>query len=201
VVFLSAGSLTVDKPFLEDKYIDMRIFAVVGLVALSAGLVSLQGCGKSFNVEIPKDKINEAVQSKFPVSKSGVLKVTLSNPVLGFSGAKDKVIVDVDTTISPLGIGLVSYKGHTQVEAGLSYRVSDRSICADRIKVLKLNVEGLPEGKHEEAVALIGQVITPLLGAVSLYQFDENTMVSKLASAALKGFKVRDDSLIVIIGY
>jgi hypothetical protein len=179
----------------------MKTLSVVGLVVLSAGLVLLQGCGKTFNVEIPKDKINQAVQSKFPVSKSGVLKVTLSNPVLDFSGAKDKIIVDVDTTISPLGIGLVSYKGHTQVEAGLAYRASDRSICADRIKVLKLNVEGLPEGKHEEAVALVGQAVTPLLGAISLYQFDTNTMVGKLASAALKGFKVTDNSLIVVIGY
>ncbi|MDR0532970.1 MAG: DUF1439 domain-containing protein [Verrucomicrobiales bacterium] len=179
----------------------MKTLSIIGLVVMSAGLMLLQGCGKTMNVPIPKDKINEAVKAKFPVSKDGVLKVTLSNPVLNFSGEKDKIIVDVDTTVAPLGLGLVSYKGHTQVEAGLAYQASDHSIRADRVKVLKVSIDGLPSGKQDEVVALIGQSVVPLLGSISLYQFDTNTTVGKLASAALKGFKVTDDSLIVIIGY
>ncbi|MDR1145642.1 MAG: DUF1439 domain-containing protein [Verrucomicrobiales bacterium] len=179
----------------------MKILTILGWIAVTAGLVGLQGCGKTLNVEIPKSTINKAVQAKFPVSKDGLLKVTLSNPVLDFSEAKDKVIVDVDTEVSLLGLGFVSYKGHTQVEAGLGYQAADHAIRAERIKVLKVNVQGLPEGKHEEAVALIGQAVTPLLGSIALYQFDTNTTVGKLASAALKGFKVTDHSLIVIIGY
>ena len=64
----------------------------------------------------------------------------------------------------------------------------------------KLNIEGLPEGRHEEIMALVGQAIRPVLNELELYQFDADSKLEKLAGAHLKGFRVEKEKLVIIIG-
>jgi hypothetical protein len=166
---------------------------------LASVLVLLPGCGRSFEIELPKNQVISRVKQKFPVEKGGLMTVTLTNPELIFKGSENRLEVDVDVTIRALG--LIPLKGKALVSGELAYIADRKAIGFDKVKVHKVNIKDMPEGRHEEVVGIIGSAITPLLGSIELYQFDANSRVEQLAGAHLRGFRITDNSLVVKIGY
>lgn len=169
------------------------LFAIVSLA-----VVITSGCGGGFEFAIPKSQLDPKIQAKFPVSKGTLLKITLSNPQLEYLDSKNRLLVDVDTVVRALGI--VPAKGSVQVEGALDYRKEDRTIIMTDVVVKKMNIKGLPEGKHEEIIGLVGQAVRPVLNQLELYQFDSGSRIESIAGASLKGFRVEKDRLIVRIG-
>ena len=170
----------------------------LGLALLVASL-TLQGCGRKLEITIPKSQVDRLVKERFPVTRSGPFTFVLHNPDLKFKSFSDRIDVNTDVTVRTLG--LLSMPGHANVDGKLEYHPEDASIRLGDIKVHKLNVKGLPEGRHEEFMGLLGNAITPVLKSIIIYQFDKKNQMEKLASAHLKGFRVKDDSLVIIVGY
>ncbi len=162
-------------------------------------LATLVACSGGLEFAIPKSQLDPRIKAKFPVSKGTLLRVTLSNPELEYLDAKDRLLVDVDVAARVMGV-FPTAKGQAQVEGGLGYNKSNRSIIMTDVIVRKLNIEGLPEGKHEEILALVGQAIRPVLNELELYQFGSNSKLESIAGAHLKGFRVEKEKLVVIIG-
>ncbi|MGF1679408.1 MAG: DUF1439 domain-containing protein [Candidatus Methylacidiphilales bacterium] len=173
----------------------MRLTLTLIFLALVA--IMLTGCGKNFEFAIPRDKLDPRVQAKFPLSKGGLLKITLTNPEIEYLASKNRLRVDVNVEVRALGI--LPARGTAQVEGGLAYNAKRRAIVMTDIEVHKLNIKGLPDGKHEEVIGLIGQAVRPVLNQMELYQFDSNSRIESIAGAHLKGFRVEKDRLIVII--
>ncbi|MDD5262991.1 MAG: DUF1439 domain-containing protein [Methylacidiphilales bacterium] len=159
----------------------------------------LQGCGRTFQIEIPKSQVEKQVKSRFPVTRSGIFSITLQNPDLLFEGSRDRINVDTDVTVRTMG--MFPAPGHVNVDGKLEYHPEDATIRLGDIKVRKVNIKGLPSGKHEEVIGMIGNLITPVLKSINLYQLNKSNRLESLASAHLKGFHVKDNSLVVIIGY
>ncbi|MEM6885993.1 MAG: DUF1439 domain-containing protein, partial [Verrucomicrobiota bacterium] len=155
-------------------------------------LCSLFACSGGLEFAIPKSQLDPRIKAKFPVSKGTLLRVTLSNPELEYLDAKDRLQVDVEVAARVIGL-LPTAKGQAQVEGGLGYIKENRTIIMTDVEVKKLNIDGLPEGKHEELLALVGQAIRPVLTELELYQFDSNSRLENLAGAYLKGFRVEKD--------
>ena len=176
-----------------------RMFLLMAWLGVLVGSMALQGCGQKIEITIPKSQIDREVKARFPVTRSGPFTITLQNPDLKFQSAKNRIDVDTDVTVRTLG--LLSMPGHANVDGKLEFHPEDASIRLGDIKVHKLNIRGLPEGKHEQVIGMIGNVITPVLKSINLYQFDKNSNLGKLAGGHLRGFRVKDDSLVVIIGY
>jgi len=170
----------------------------LGFFLLCSAAFFLSGCGKVIGVDIPKNQIDQQVKAKFPVTKPGIINLTLAHPVLTFNGAADRIEATTDVT---LRLGFVPAKGSVDVDGKLEYHPEDGSIRMGAIRVLKLNVAGLPPGRHEEVIGMIGNMLTPMFKSISLYQFDSKNRLEELARAHLKGFKVNSDSLTVQIAY
>jgi len=176
------------------------MFRYTGTLSLSLILLcALSACSGGLEFAIPKSQLDPRIKAKFPVSKGTLLRVTLSNPELEYMDAKDRLLVDVDVAARVMGV-FPTAKGQAQVEGGLGYKKSNRSIIMTDVIVKKLNIDGLPEGKYEEILGQIGQAIRPVLNELELYQFDSSSKLENLAGAHLKGFRVEKDKLVVIIG-
>ncbi len=174
----------------------MKKFIVLFMVG--ALTTVLGSCGKTLEIPIPKKVVISQVEKQFPLEKSSLLTVKLSDPKVEFDGTRGKIIIHLNSRVSA-PFGLAAQDGTLTVESGLDYNAAKKSVVLKEPALSQLSIAGLDSDKLGQVKELIVPLIGKTLDGLTAYTFDQGSMVEKLASQHLAGFRITDDKLIIQI--
>ena len=160
--------------------------------------ITVWSCGKTWEIPIAKKLVVAQIEKQFPLEKGGLLTIKLTNPKVQFDGARSKVIIDLDVTVSA-PLGLAAGNGAISVESNLGYNADKKSVVLKDPALRDITIANFNNDKVNEVKEIIVPLIGKVLDGVSVYTFDQNSTIEKLASKHLAGFRITDDDLIIQI--
>lgn len=145
-----------------------------GLAALGlAGCASSSKALAQPSFTIPVTKITEALARKFPrtYGVSGLMDLQLLRPQIGLLPEQNKLNAVIDVQASGALLQSRSYGGALDVDFGLRYEPSDRSLRATQIRFNGLRMQGLNAQASQMLQRYGAQIAEQSLQEVVLHQF------------------------------
>jgi hypothetical protein len=137
------------------------IIAGILVVALLAGTL-LYFHGRRYHVTITQAQIDEALRTRFPLTKSHLLifRITYSNPRLKLLPDTNRVEVGMDAELNLRTDGEPrSLAGSAVVTAGLLYRDDTKQFFLSDPKLNELRIQGLPQQHLEKFTPFASTVL------------------------------------------
>ncbi|GAB1385069.1 hypothetical protein MASR1M59_02170 [Melaminivora sp.] len=133
-----------------------QALACTGLTALAglAALAWLPGCASAgpprYSVRLAE--LQQALAGRFPRSYplAGVLELQLHTPQLALRPERDQLNAVIALQANGLLLQGRQPQGLLDVDFGLRYEASDRSLRTDRVQVNTLRLQGLPAGLSQQ---------------------------------------------------
>jgi len=178
-----------------------RLLVIIGIVVIAVALGAWLLYGKTFTIVIPQEKLQEALDAKFPISKThlGLLTITYSNPRVILEEGSDRLQVGADAE-AVLAMNARRAKGSARISGTLEYARESGEFLLKDARVESLNIDGLPGAHAEKAREIASAAVKQFLERKPVYKLDQADMKQSLAKLLLKGVKVRNKALVVSMG-
>jgi len=170
------------------------------LFLVIAGFIFLKG--KTHDIVITQDQLEEKLSEKFPITKKHLLllHLTYENPELTLlPDNKVRIGMDAAVNFSLDGEGEALDGGVTALTE-LRYDHEQQALYLDNAKIERLDIEGVPNKWEEKVMTLTTEVINLYLKNNPVYELKHRNKKESAAKMLLKDFKVRDQSIVVTVG-
>lgn len=157
----------------------------LGWASLSAALglaAGLGGCARILGprtVEISREELLAKLSKQFPTTKRvmNVLDVSATAPRLTLLPERNRVAAAIDLQATNVLLGQ-AYEGRIALSFGLRYEPKDLSIRLAEVKVVTVQVEGLPEVLQRQLTSLGAWVAEERLQDFPVYRFHPDDLRS-----------------------
>lgn len=177
----------------------MLAILVIFIVAVSIGAWLLYG--KTFTIVLSQKQIQEALDSKFPISKTVPLlfTITCSNPKVDLEEGSDRLHLGADAE-ALLTVNGRKLKGSACISGSLEYARESGEFLFKDARVEALNIGGLPDLYALKVQEAASAAAKHYLDRKPVYKLDPADLKQSLAKLLLKGVNVRNKTLVVSMG-
>ena len=179
------------------------ILASCALLALLLGFAGLFWYfhGKRYDVVITQNQIDDALRTKFPVTKRHLLifQVTYSNPRVTLLQQSNRIEVGLDADLNielnerPLG-------GTAIVTAGMSYRNETHQFFLSEPVITKLEIRGVPQKHLDKVTRFASDAAREYLQEFPVHTLKAKDVKSATAKLLLKDVQARGKEVHVTLG-
>jgi hypothetical protein len=179
------------------RWVMTGVILFVGGVAVSAWMLY----GRTFTIVIPQEKIQQALNEKFPINKTHLLIFTVqyANPRVILEEGSDRLTAGVDAK-ALFKMNDVSFSGTAVISGLLEYSRETGEFMLKQATVEKLDIEGIPERYAKKVNDVSTLAVKEYLDRKPVYRLKQSDVKQSLAKLALKKVTVRDQALVVTMG-
>jgi hypothetical protein len=174
------------------------------LITIALAAVALVYFGsQDYDFIITQKQINDALLTKFPISKSylKIFQVTYSNPNASLlpESNRIKVSMDVELVVNIRGDSK-KYTGNAVMTAGLGYRYETKQFFLSNPVFEQLTVHGIPPQFTDKATEFATRVAREHLQQITIYTLRPTDVKKAALKLLLKNVRVEGDELHVALG-
>ena len=160
-------------------------------------LFAFSGCALRKEIVIPRAKIQESVSKKFPYDKDvGIARFTLRAPEVYFKGKN-------------IGLKAVYYanllekeiRGSVDVNGNIIYRPETGAFYLHDFIISDITINEKDLLEKVKVQKIIDKVINNYLDGFLIYRLNPNDHKQNLARLYVKDIFVRNDDLVIVLGY
>jgi hypothetical protein len=174
----------------------MRNVRTWGLVVIWTAISVFPACGEGPNqVLIPRTKIQEMVNRKFPYDKNAIMaRVTLRSPVIYFAGNSIGMKLEYYGSFLTTEIqGTVNFTGQ------LSYNPDSGAFYLNDFKIVDIQANDKNFAGVEGLKTLVGNFVNSYLTGYPVYRLDPDDFKQNMAKRFLKDVSVKGENLAVTL--
>jgi hypothetical protein len=178
------------------------IIAVCALALLLAGAFWYFR-DKQYHVVITQKQIDDALQAKFPVSKThlALFHLTYSNPQVTLLPDSDRIEIGLDAQLSiKLREESKPFGGRALMTTGLEYRHEAKQFFLANPEIKKLTLQGVPQQYLDKATVLSSNFVSEYLQRFPVYTLKATDIKTTAARLLLKDVQVRSNEVHVTLG-
>jgi hypothetical protein len=154
-------------------------------------------CG---NVEkeilIPRQKIQETVQKRFPIEHNAlVARATLSPPQVYFQGQNTGVKLDYSANLLAK-----SLKGTVDFNGLLAYRGNEGAFYLENIVIESITANDAKLSEEDTIWGVVKNLLSNYAAKNPVYVLNQDETREQVAKMLMKRIGVRDDHLVVVLG-
>ena len=183
------------------KFRSVIIIICVVALALAAALWYVHG--KRYDIVITQQQIDEALQAKFPMSKTylAIFQIEYSNPHVILLPATDRIEVGLDAELNiRLGSQTKKLGGTVTATTGLSYRSETNQFFLSEPKIEKMSIQGIPQKYVDKVTSLSSNTVREYLQKYPVYTLRAKDTKTATLKLLLKDVQVRSNELHAILG-
>lgn len=167
------------------------------IIACLMLIISIQVQAK--DIRFSRDELQQTIASYMPYSQQqSILQLTISQPDLSLIASEQRLQIrahlQVGTVIGGNGQGWVTLDGK------LRYRSNDYSFYVDDLRILDLDIDGLPPEFKPQVMRFTQELISPLMAEQPVYTLQENSMHESLAKMMLRSITIQDNYVVAKLG-
>ena len=176
------------------------LFTALLLVLVLAGAI-VYFRNQQYDVTITQQQIDDALQAKFPVTKTHLLifRITYSNPRLTLLPDSNRIQVGLD---AELNIKLLNEKlgGTALATSTLAYRNETKQFFLSNPEINKLSIQGIPQQYLDKATDFATAAAREYLQEFPIYTLKANDTKTSAAKLLLKNVQVKGSEIHVTLG-
>lgn len=174
--------------------------AVAVPAALAVGYFVLQG--KTFEVRIRNDQIQEQLDKKFPIQKTHLLifELTYKDPTVVLQEGTDRVTVKLNVELKIKGIETL-FSGTVEATTGIDFDQETGNILLRDCEISRLQIEGIPAKYTDRVSTLASKVAKEILDRVPVYTLKAKDAKTAAAKLVLKDVVIDQGELVVTLGF
>lgn len=177
------------------------ITAIVLVLVLGGALLYFRN--KQYNVIITQQQIDDALQKKFPVTKTYLLffGITYSNPHLKLLPESNRIEVGLDAELDIKILNESKKLGGTVlVTSALAYRNETKQFFLYSPQINKLEIQGIPQQYLDKVTDFASNAARKYLQEFPVYTLTANDTKTAAAKLLLKDVQVRSSEIHVTLG-
>lgn len=152
------------------------------------------GCGeKDRDIDLPKEKIQEILNGKFPIEKkTSLLSFSLFDPVLTLE--ENRFGINISFNYDALGL---TNSGKMDVFADIIYNREKSSFYLRNVELKNLV---LKDDKIKKLTSsAISKVLDSFFSVTPIYKFEDKGLKERLARFLLKEIRVMEDKILIVL--
>ena len=164
-------------------------------------LIFLKGLLPSYTFALKAEDLEKKMTQAFPIKiKKLIFVFKITDPVIILpKGSVDRIGIGMSIKVSIPG--LLSAKGNAVVEGEVDYDPDQGEFFFFDPEIKEMDIHGLPRRYGEEVRGLFEGIIRSTLGDMSIFKFDQDDKKQKIAKRFLKSVKVKDERLMIQVGF
>lgn len=159
--------------------------------------------GRRFDVVITQKQIDDALQSRFPVSKNHLLifQVTYSNPRATLLPGTNRIEVALDAELD-IKIRNEEKKLHGSIVAttGISYRGETYQFFLSDPEINKLAIQGIPQEYLDKVTPFASNLARERLEQLPVYTIKAENITTRAVKLLLKDVQVMNNEVHATLG-
>ena len=175
--------------------------ALVLVLALAGGVLYFRN--KQYDVIITQKQIDDALQKKFPVTKTHLLifRIIYSNPRLRLLPESNRIEVGLDAEVN-IKILNESKKlaGTVLVTSALAYRNETKQFFLSSPEINKLGIQGIPQQYLDKVTDFASNAAREYLQEFPVYTLTAKDTKTAAAKLLLKDVQVKSSEVHVTLG-
>jgi len=165
------------------------------VIAWCLMLAALAGCAGPLRLgmRIPQQELQRRLEKHFPYRAEVLLfDVNLSAPVLTLEPGAELVGLRLALQAGMPG---VQYSGEVALDSGIAYQAQSGALVLVAPRLLRFQLEGMPELICRQVEKLAGPLVTARLDSLPIYQLKEGQ-----ARRRLKALRIEKNQLVAELG-
>jgi hypothetical protein len=179
------------------------IIVFICLLALALGAAAWYLHGRRYDVAITQQQIDEALQAKFPMSKTylAIFQIEYSNPHVILLPATDRIEVGLDAELNiRLGSQTKKLGGTVTATTGLSYRSETNQFFLSDPRIENMSIQGVPQKYMDKVTSLSSNTVREYLQKYPVYTLRGKDTKTATLKLLLKDVQVRSNEVHAILG-
>lgn len=180
---------------------------VIASLLLALLLLGMAGylfySGKTYEVRISRDQIEQGLAEKMPIQKTYlyIFDLTLDNPRVALEQSNGLIKAGLDIRLKILGREEArEFNGSVDASGALKYVAGDGQFYLSGLVIDKLTIEGLDPQKTGKVRGILQTALGEYLAARPIYTLKGDEFKGVAAKLVLRDVKVSDDELLVTLG-
>ncbi|MGK0444653.1 MAG: hypothetical protein ACJA1U_001589 [Bermanella sp.] len=170
------------------------------MACLSIMLTALCAHGFEQTLTFTEAQLQEKLQAMTPIERQTLFaNVVLTDAKLRLLDAQNQLSVTAFLDVTALG-GLRG-SGHVTVQGSVMYQPSEGAFYLHNAQLVELHVEQLSKETINQLKPVLQDVIAQSLQSQPIYRLKDNDMRQALVKASLKKVEVKDQALLVTLGF
>ncbi len=177
------------------------IVALVLVLLFAGGFLYVRN--KQYNVIITQQQIDDALQKKFPVTKTHLLifRITYSNPHLTLLPDSNRIEVGLDAEVSIKILNEAKKLGGTVlVTSALAFRSETKQFFLASPQINKLEIQGVPQQYLDKVTDFASIAAREYLQEFPVYTLKAKDTKTAAAKLLLKDVQVKSREIHVTLG-
>lgn len=177
------------------------ITALVLVLGLAGALLYFHN--KQYNVIITQQQIDDALQKKFPVTKTHLLifRITYSNPHLTLLPESNRIEVGLDAEVNIKILNESKKLGGTVlVTSALAYRNETKQFFLSSPEINKVAIQGIPQQYLDKVTDFASNAAREYLQEFPVYTLTAKDTKTAAAKLLLKDVQVKSSEIHVTLG-
>ena len=181
--------------------------AIIAAIALAvAGGAWLLLKGRTIDIEIAQQELQQKLDKKFPIKKTYSLVVILGdvvcqNPRVVLTEGSDRVGAGLDVVVTlQLRDGPKSFQGSFDVTFGIDFNPETGQLFLTDMQFVHMDLPGVPDVYVSRIRQAATSVAQDVLKDIPVYQLTAKDAKTTIAKLIVKGAVVRNGALIVTLG-
>lgn len=167
----------------------MRIFIILTLLLSTFSVVQAQ------EIEFSRAELQQTLESYMPhTQQQSIVQLTLDKPRLQLLADEQRVqikcLVQVTSIIGGQGQGWVTFNGK------LRYQNTDHSFYIDDLRIIDLEIEGMPQEFKGQVIRLTQDIAAPLLAEQPVYTLKSDNIQESLAKMMLRSITIKENAVV-----
>ncbi len=177
------------------------IAALLLVLVLAGGFLYVRK--KQYNVIITQQQIDDALQKKFPVTKTHlvIFRITYSNPHLMLLPESNRIEVGLDAEVNIKILNEAKKLGGTVlVTSALAYRNETKQFFLSSPEINKVAIQGIPQQYLDKVTDFASNAAREYLQELPVYTLTAKDTKTAAAKLLLKDVQVKSREIHVTLG-
>ena len=162
--------------------------------------LSLNSYGFEQVLKFTEAQLQERLQAITPIErKTAFANVVLTDGKLQLLDQENEI--EVTAFLDVTALGSLHGSGSVTVQGSLVYKPSEGAFYLHNAKVTQLKVDQMSQDAVTQITPLIQDVVTQSLQSRAIFQLQDNDMRHALLKASLKRIEVKQQILLVVLGF
>ena len=181
-----------------------RLLIITGFIFITIFVVALiYFCSRQYEVTITQKQINDALQAKFPLTKSHlkIFRTTYSNPYVTLLPNSNRIEIGMDVDLEiKVGEEPKRFAGTAALTSELGYRQETKQFFIAKPEIKTLTINGVPQQYTDKISALVSDTAQKHLQQITVYTLKATDVKTTAAKLLLKNVQVKDTEIHVTLG-
>ncbi|WP_430461899.1 DUF1439 domain-containing protein [Thalassolituus sp. LLYu03] len=152
----------------------------------------------AYEVRLSEQQLQQEINARLPVTQQrGLFTLEISNAVLTLIDGEDRLRIQADARLIT-SFGLQS-RGKVTLDGKVRYNNQDYSFYIEDPVIRQISIDGVAPELEPQLIELAQQSLTPALRNQPVYTLSDQEMTQNLARMMLKGMRIEQRSVVLVL--